>query len=183
MNGDPRTNLKRTRLRNNNSCIRRHNFYRVWNKVLTNVLYNRELLRLAAQLYRWPLERDFQLSIDKTARPCGSSIKIGLDLDSDSRITALGLECRSCAFGQASAAIFAGYALGLEQADILAARNSVTGVLLPSEKQVSEPLWPELSSLKPASAHATRHPAILLVYDAVLTILSESITRADQETL
>ena len=81
-------------------------------------LYTPELLALAVTLAEYPPDPALPLHGDARSKSCGSTLRIDLALDRERRIERLGLQVRACAVGQASAAIFAGAAMGRGLAEI-----------------------------------------------------------------
>lgn len=139
---------------------------------MAQTIYSRELLRWASCLYRWPLDCDAPLQHSVTAQPCGSRLTLSLSLDNQGLISALGMDCQSCAFGQASAAIMAHHLVGKQFADA-AHMASILSQLLKGDEIVSDMAseYPEFALLAAAAAHRARHPAIMLPYQALQVIL------------
>ena len=131
-------------------------------------LYTPEVLALATGLSRYPLTDDLSLRGDARSATCGSTVTVGLALDSAGRIKAVGLRAHACAIGQAAAAIFAEAAIGENRADLLQAEASITQWLAGN---VAGPGWPGLTAIAPARAYPARHPAILLAWRAALAAL------------
>jgi NifU-like protein involved in Fe-S cluster formation len=139
--------------------------------VIDSALYNRDILRLAASL----------IAGDRLDRPdgqaearspiCGSRIQAELALDGDGSITGLALRANACALGQASAAIVRANAVGSDIATIAEIRRAVEAALKQDGDMPA--IWPELVLLTPAKAYPSRHPAILLPYDAVLAAAAQ----------
>jgi NifU-like protein involved in Fe-S cluster formation len=139
--------------------------------VIDSALYNRDILRLAASL----------IAGDRLDRPdgqaearspiCGSRIQAELALDGDGSITGLALRANACALGQASAAIVRANAVGSDIATIAEIRQAVEAALKQGGDMPA--IWPELVLLTPAKAYPSRHPAILLPYDAVLAAAAQ----------
>ena len=79
---------------------------------------------------------------------------------------ALSQQVHACAFGQASAALFARNAVGRSRADVAAALLELSEWLAgETEQPVS---WPGFEALAPARPRKSRHGAILLPFRAVL---------------
>lgn len=139
-------------------------------------LYSRELLRWAASLYRWPLDSKAAPRQSLKAQPCGSSMILSLQTDSQGIVSGLGMDCQSCAFGQASAAIMAHHLCGNPVSDA-AHMASALSLLLKGEEPVGEIAseYPEFAVLAAAATHSARHPAIMLPYRAVQLHLGEDV--------
>lgn len=135
---------------------------------MTQPLYSRELLRWAASLYRWPLDVEAAPKQSLKAQPCGSSINLSLETDSQGMVVALAMDCQSCAFGQASAAIMAHHLYGKPVSDA-ANMAAILSRLLKGEEPMDAIAgkYPEFALLAAAAPHSARHPAIMLPYRAV----------------
>ena len=129
-------------------------------------IYNKEVLRLAANISRVePLDRpDAYASL--RAPLCGSTIDVGLQMNSG-YITAFGQAIRACALGQAAASVLAEQVIGKSADDIQLARDQLAAMLM-ENGPVPEGDWSALSALLPARNARSRHGAILLPFDAVL---------------
>jgi len=128
-------------------------------------LYTPEVLMLATGLihYRW----DDGLALQGSARSasCGSTIRVGIDLDADGRIVRIGLAAQACAIGQAAGAIMAGAAIGRGEAEFVQAEAAMLRWLA---GEGDLPDWPGLGAIAPARDFPGRHGAILLGWRAVL---------------
>lgn len=131
-------------------------------------LYTVEILGLATSLAQWPLDGNMPLQGEARSPACGSRIAISLAVDHDDRVCGLGIAPQACAIGQASAAIFAGAAMGKTRQQIEAAAVSLSAWLAGSE---AKPDWPGLDAIAPARAYPARHGAILLAWRAALDAL------------
>lgn len=132
-------------------------------------LYTPEVLALATGLAALPFDAAMPFHGEARSPSCGSTLAVSLDCDSEGRIRAVGLRAHACAIGQASAAIFAGGAIGRTRDDIVAAAARITdwlgGAALPSDE------WPNIAAIEAASAFPGRHGAILLPWKAALAAL------------
>jgi len=131
-------------------------------------LYTPELLALTLRLADYPWTEDFALTGDARSKSCGSTLTIGLELE-DGRITRIGLRARACAVGQASAAIFADAARGLDRAAIEAGHDAMAAWLAGAGPL---PDWPGIAHLEPARGYPARHGAMMLPWQAALAALS-----------
>ncbi|ALE16460.1 Putative iron-sulfur cluster assembly scaffold protein for SUF system, SufE2 [Altererythrobacter epoxidivorans] len=138
-------------------------------------LYTPELLALATSLFKYPLTSEFPIVAEARSRTCGSSLKLGFALDEDRRVKSVGLQAAACAVGQASCAIFAQNAVGLDRSEIQGLKDQIEAWLAGGG---SLPDWPQIECLAAAREHAGRHGAILLPWNAALDALSsEPATR------
>jgi NifU-like protein involved in Fe-S cluster formation len=98
---------------------------------------------------------------------CGSRIQTDIAVDGDGRISAIALRANACALGQASAAILRRNAVGNSVPAIAAIRSQIADAL--SGASSMPDVWPELLLLGPATAYPSRHAAVLLPYDALIS--------------
>ncbi len=134
-------------------------------------LYTPQLLALTIELANWPAMESLPFHGDARAPTCGSSLAMDLSLDQAGRIDSLGLRVRACAVGQASAAIFARHAAGMELAQLTALHDQLEGWL---EGQATMPDWPDLEMLEQAREYPARHGAIMLPWKAAISALSSA---------
>ncbi len=131
---------------------------------MTDQPYSRELLRTAVGLADFPLAGKFDVVIDRATPVCGSRITLGLDLAADGRVTRVGIGPHLCAFGQASAALFARHAVGCGVNDLVTARDSLTEWLRGAG--AAPPDWPDIALLESVRSYPARHAAVLLAFEA-----------------
>ena len=134
----------------------------------TPALYSSELLALAVELADYPYDHAAIACGTARSRSCGSVID--LSSSQDDRLETIGLKVTACAVGQASAAIFASEARGMDTAAIARTLQSLTEWL---EGEAPSALLPRLALLEPARPHRGRHEAILLPWRAALDALSK----------
>ncbi|MBE5072838.1 iron-sulfur cluster assembly scaffold protein [Erythrobacteraceae bacterium E2-1 Yellow Sea] len=137
----------------------------------TGKLYTPQLLALATQLAVFPLDREFQLTASLRSRSCGSTLSLGLDLDQDGRICAIGMKVSACAVGQASATVMAQSMMGQSVSCIMAATDEIDTWL------AGKGNLPELSGfavLEAAQPYHGRHEALLLPWKAACDALSNA---------
>lgn len=133
------------------------------------VLYTPEILALAVELARYPLDDTRPLRGDARSRVCGSRVVVGIDTDEDGRIAAIGARVSACAIGQAAAALFLRSARGRDTGALTGALSEIERWLAGAEV---EPDWPGIAALASARAFPARHAAILLPWKAALAALS-----------
>ncbi|MEO1045134.1 MAG: iron-sulfur cluster assembly scaffold protein [Pseudomonadota bacterium] len=135
-------------------------------------LYDRDILRLAASLHRWPLDDSHPIQVEKRAPVCGSNIVISAALDTDSdNIRAIGMHVSACALGQASAAILATHAEGLDR-KTFERQYGYCCDLLNGVAADRHNGWPEMVLLARAAPYPARHGAILLPYQALAAVFA-----------
>ncbi len=132
------------------------------------VLYSPEVLARATSLVRWPWDEALPLKGSARSKSCGSTLALGLALDSAGHIARIGLKAQACAIGQAAAAIFAAGAPGNGAAEIETAAAAIAAWLA---GDAPRPAWAGLDLLDPARAYPARHGAILLGWQAARELL------------
>lgn len=133
-------------------------------------LYSPQLLSLAVELARYPLDADAPHRGSARSRTCGSIVEVGLACDADGRIARVGLQVTACAVGQAAAAIFAEAARGRDEQELVSAKAQVERWLAGGPM----PQWPRIEHLEPALPHKGRHEAILLPWRAATDALCKA---------
>lgn len=136
--------------------------------VSVTALYTPQVLALATSLSEWPWDPDLAFQGAARSVTCGSTITVGLDLTPGGLIERIGLKVHACAIGQAAAAIFAGGALGLDQAALSRREETIEQWL---EDAAALPDWPQLSLIAAARDYPARHGAIMLPWKAALAAL------------
>ena len=131
-----------------------------------SALYSRELLRLGTHLAECPPLDPFDGRATRRSSVCGSEVAATVRMV-DGRVAALGLDARACALGQASAAVFAGSAVGRTAEEVAVARAALAGWLANEHEDPPAGYAP----LAPARVHAARHPSMLLAHDATLAAI------------
>ena len=131
---------------------------------MTSALYNREILRLAAEIPHLKRLERADATAEKRSPVCGSRVAVDVVLGADGRVAALGQDVNACALGQASAALMGANALGASPAQLAAARDSLAAWLAGARPDPGD--WPGLAALAPARPFAARHASILLAFEA-----------------
>lgn len=133
------------------------------------VLYTPEVLGLAVELARFPLEEDLPLRGEGRSKSCGSTIALGVAVGPDGTVERIGVRSHACAIGQAAAAIFARAAPGLGTARIRAAGEEIAAWLA---GEGDLPDWPGLGTIAAARDYPARHGAVMLPWMAAKQALS-----------
>lgn len=131
---------------------------------MTEPLYTRDILRLAASIPHLGRLPTPGASVEKRAPVCGSTIMMDIALDGEGRVAALGQEVKACAFGQASAALLGAHILGRTPAELAETRDALAAWLAGTKDDPGA--WPGLAILAPARRLSARHGAILLPFQA-----------------
>lgn len=134
-------------------------------------LYTPELLALTLELAGFPFDQSLPLTGAARSKSCGSTLRLGIELDQDGKIAGLGLTVHACAVGQASSAIFAQAARGRPVAEIEQAARAMQQWIA---GEGPLPDWPRIAILEPARAYPARHGAMLLPWQAALAALSSN---------
>lgn len=135
--------------------------------------YTREILRLAASI---PYLEPFEALEDTTERrspTCGSRMRVAVELDWAGRVKRLRQAVEACAYGQASAALMGGHAMG-RSADEVALGLAELEAWLAGKCDLPT-AWPGLEELAPARSRKGRHGAILLPFRTLLAAIEEAI--------
>ena len=133
--------------------------------LVTEPLYTRDILRLAASIPHSGRLPEPEASVEKRAPVCGSSIIVDVALDAQGRVAAIAQTVKACAFGQASAALMGAHVLGRSPAELAEARDTLAAWLAGTSDDPGP--WPGLDILAPARRLSARHGAILLPFQAV----------------
>ena len=132
--------------------------------LVTNALYNRDILRLAASIPHQRRLEHPQASVEKSSPVCGSRVVVDVVADGEGRLVELGQEVRACALGQASASLMGAHAIGRTPAELRAARDSLAAFLAGRRDDPGD--WPGLDIFRDARRFTARHPSILLAFEA-----------------
>lgn len=136
---------------------------------MNDVLYNRALLRLAADAHGAG-HLDAPDAIGHAHNPaCGDRVTMEVRLD-HGRIAALAHETRACIFAQASASLLGAHGQGLNAEEVAALRACVVEML----QTQAPPPQPPFAGYGVFTAAATipgRHACVLLPFKALLDAL------------
>jgi NifU-like protein involved in Fe-S cluster formation len=132
---------------------------------VASVLYNRDILRLAASIPHYGRLQQPHASVEKRSPVCGSRVVVDVVLDEAGRIADLGQEVKACALGQASASLMAAHAIGRRAGELGAARDALSAFLAGNRDDPGD--WPGLAIFGEARDYQARHPSILLAFEAV----------------
>ncbi len=133
-------------------------------------LYSRDILRRTTQLEHIGHLDHPQATADRTARLCGSTIHIELNMDGD-MVTDFAQQVKACALGQAAAAILSQHIVGATAAEIFAARDALRDLF-----KGGEPDFParfaDLAVLASVKDYPARHASTLLACEAACEAIS-----------
>jgi len=148
-------------------------------------VYNKEILRLAADI---PLTRRLQ-DPDATAtavsRLCGSRVVVDIKMK-NGVVSDFGHDVKACALGQASSSIMARNIIG-SSAEELREVGAAMRTMLHDNGAPPEGKWSALAILEPVRDFKARHASTLLTFDAVEKAIAEIESRcgpgaADRQT-
>ena len=133
--------------------------------------YTREILRLAASIPYLEPFTDLEDATERRSPTCGSRMRVAVELDWAGRVKRLRQAVEACAYGQASAALMGGHAMGRSRDEVAAALAELQDWL--GGKRETPENWPGLDVLEPALPRKGRHGAILLPFRALLAAIEE----------
>ena len=138
---------------------------------MADTLYSAAILRLklaGESAHRLPVADG---TATRVSPVCGSKIIADVMIAPDGRIAALALDgAKSCTLGQASAAVAAQRAAGLDAAALGTLRTALADFLA-GRSEIAPEGW---AMFAPARPHRARHPSILLPLDAVQAALAQA---------
>ena len=134
--------------------------------------YTRDILRLAASIPYLEPFGEIDGAIELRSKTCGSRVRMAVELDWTDRIVRLRQAVEACAYGQASAALMGGHAIGRSADEVRAALAEVEAWL--GGRGDFPASWPGLEVLAPARSRKGRHGAILLPFQALLAAMEQA---------
>lgn len=137
-------------------------------------LYNREILRLAADIPLHFRLSEPEASVTHVSRLCGSRVIVDLSM-ADGAVSRFGHDVKACALGQAAAAIMGRHIIGATAMELRSIAIAMRAMLRDKAPPPVLPRWPELKYLEPARDFPARHGSVLLTFEAV----EEAINQID----
>lgn len=138
-------------------------------------LYHNRVLELAAGIPHLGQLVDAEGSVLKVSRVCGSTVQVDLTLDAaGERVTAIAVEPKACALGQAATAILAEHAVGATVTEIRAARQALRAMLKDGGPPPEGRFW-ELRHLEPVADYPPRHASTMLAFEAAVAAIDEAL--------
>ncbi|MEQ8708462.1 MAG: iron-sulfur cluster assembly scaffold protein [Rhodospirillales bacterium] len=95
---------------------------------------------------------------------CGDRITLQIDMEGN-RIAAVRHKVRGCALCEASAALIAGNATGLDRPALTTARQNIEAIVRHGEDIT--PVWEDMSAFSPVHHRKSRQDCVLLPFDAL----------------
>ena len=136
---------------------------------MSDPLYAKELLRLAAAATGAGRLADFDAEGSAHNPTCGDRVGVTLKLDEAGRIAAVAHETSACVLAQASASILGAHLAGADAAAVADLRAAVASML--REGDLPPPPFGDYAALQGAATYRNRHTCVLLPIDAVLNAL------------
>ncbi len=127
-------------------------------------LYSREILRRTTQLMHVGHLDAPQATADRTAKLCGSTIHVELNMDGET-VSDFAQQVKACALGQAAAAILSQHVIGATADEVLAARDGLRSLLKGDDAHFPE-RFADLEILKSVKDFPARHASTLLALEA-----------------
>ena len=141
-------------------------------KGVTEPPYTREILRLAASIPYLEPSEELAGATEGRSPTCGSRMWMAVELDWADRVVRLRQAVEACAYGQASAALMAGHAMGRSREEVGQAVDELEAWL--AGKGDVPTSWPGLETLAPALTRKGRHGAILLPFRTLFAAIEEA---------
>lgn len=141
-------------------------------KGVTEPPYTREILRLAASIPYLEPFGELAGATERRSPTCGSWMRMAVELDWADRIVRLRQAVEACAYGQASAALMGGHAMGRSAEEVSRAIKELEDWL--ARKGEVPASWPGLEALAPALSRTGRHGAILLPFRTLMAAIEEA---------
>jgi NifU-like protein involved in Fe-S cluster formation len=138
---------------------------------MTDGVYNKRILELAADIPRLGRLAAPQASATAHSRLCGSTITVDVRL-AEGKVSDFAQELKACALGQASASVLARHVVGATPQELRALREDMRKML----KENGPPpagKWADLAVLEPVRDYKARHASTLLPFDAVVGALDK----------
>ncbi|MEM8800020.1 MAG: iron-sulfur cluster assembly scaffold protein [Pseudomonadota bacterium] len=127
-------------------------------------LYNRQILRLAADIPRLGSLNRVDGTAERRSPLCGS--KLSVEVVFDGRITDYAQQVKACALGQASASLFARHVVGKGRDELIDAASQMEAFLKGGRVPAGD--WQAFEIFTPAVEHTSRHGSIMLPFQATL---------------
>ena len=143
---------------------------------VTDTLYSRDILRLAASIPCQSLLETPMARVEKTSPICGSRVTVDVVTDQEGRVRDFGQDVKACALGQASASLMGAHIVGRSAWEIRQARDALASYLTGGQDQPGD--WPGLSVFAHARRFSARHASILLAFEAAAE--AASLAAADR---
>ncbi|MEM7568359.1 MAG: iron-sulfur cluster assembly scaffold protein [Pseudomonadota bacterium] len=139
---------------------------------MADVLYTKDILRLAADVPRLERLDEADYSARKVSPICGSRIDVDITIE-NGRVADYGQSVRACALGQASAAIMGAAVVGLPLSVFEQAAEDMAA-FLKGEREAPPEAFGVAGVFAPAKDYKSRHASILLPFEAMAEIAAKA---------
>lgn len=134
-------------------------------------LYHNRVLELASDIPHLGALDAPDGSAHKVSRICGSTVSVDVRLSADGQtVTAIAVDPKACALGQAATAILAMNAVGAPVSEIIAARDALEAMLKKGAPPPEGRFW-ELRHLAGVADYPPRHTSTMLPFDAAVAAI------------
>jgi NifU-like protein involved in Fe-S cluster formation len=140
---------------------------------MTDPLYRKEILRLAADAHGAGHLSEPHISGIAHNPTCGDKISIDLMLDKDGRVTAIAHNTKACVLAQASASILGQSLKGASREDVESLANDIAALLMTNGPPPPPP-FEAYGAFEGAAEHRNRRRCVLLPVEAVLNAFENS---------
>lgn len=138
---------------------------------MTEILYNKDFLRLSLELSSLGEPAYFTHKIQKTSRICGSRLSYWLTVTEDT-VSDFSQDVKACAVGQASAALIARHLRGMTAKEFLPLKLALETLLRTGEAHFPD-AYQDFKMLAPVHLYKSRHGAALLPIDCLAEIFQK----------
>ena len=137
-------------------------------------LYHNRVLELASDIPHLERLADPDGLSLKVSRVCGSTVEVAIKLDpAGAHVTAISVDPKACALGQAVTSILAANAIGAHVDEIVAARDALRAMLKEGGPPPDGRFW-ELRHLEAVADYPPRHTSTLLAFEAAVAAIEEA---------
>jgi nitrogen fixation protein NifU and related proteins len=133
---------------------------------MSDPLYNKELLRLAADAHGAGRLAHPDATGEAFNPTCGDKVTVDLSLK-DGRVDAMAHDTKACVLAQASASILGQALKGASREDVEALANEIAQMLIAKSHPPALP-FEAYAAFEGATEHRNRHRCVLLPVEAVL---------------
>lgn len=139
-------------------------------------LYHNRVLELAADIPNVGALDDAHGSATKVSKICGSTVRVDIKLaDDHDTVTAIAVDPKACALGQAATAILSENAVGATYDELVKARDGLKSMLKDGADAPRGRFW-ELRHLDGVRDYPPRHASTMLPFEAVLAAIETART-------
>lgn len=140
---------------------------------MSDPLYKKEILRLAADAHGAGHLAEPHVTGDAHNPACGDKVSVDLALDENGRITAIAHDTKACVLAQASASILGQSLKGASRDDVEDLANAV-GMMLGAKGPPPSTPFEAYSAFEGVVEHRNRRQCVLLPIEAALKAFENS---------